>query len=147
MVGRATVGLAAEEVTRLEKHPASVTIVEEMPVEEFARRYPKHATDEDEFPGSSPDPVPPFGRSVMDFLKKTHPMTTTDWPTDEPEPEPDVPSWSEFYAKCRAAGDDGANIMAEEMAIYNIRKFPPGFLGWPEKKQVAWLDEKHQRRA
>jgi hypothetical protein len=93
----------------------------------------------------------PFGRSVADFLAAARPAIPTyqepdpNWPTDEPE-EPKA-YWSDFLAKCKAAGDDGANMFAEEMQAYQIRRLPQGFMSWADRKQADWLDEHHPRRS
>lgn len=50
-------------------------------------------------------------------------------------------SWLGVYAKCKAAGDEGANQFAELVA--HIKKWPDGFKGWPEARQIIWLDKNH----
>lgn len=62
-----------------------------------------------------------------------------EFPADTPEEQ--VRSWAEEFARCRKLGDFGAEAFGEATA--HIKKWPNGFKGWNEAKQVAWLNEHH----
>ncbi len=121
--------LSAELAEALEH--GEFTVVEEMSREEFKRRYPPPVVEWPEDPNSiakitSDVPLYRSGPVAAEILTY--------------EPSPILQSWASQFAAWKAAGEYGAQLMAD--ATEHI-KFPKGFRELPERKQIAWLDEKH----
>lgn len=66
-----------------------------------------------------------------------------EWPATanlDHEKEAPQQSWASQFAAWKAAGEYGAQLMAD--ATEHI-KLPKGFREMPERKQIEWLDSKH----